>query len=61
MTYKNGHECEQPASVVIDSKGVKVIVWCPGHTLHRQLDKALDLFASLGIADVKADFFGRED
>lgn len=43
------------------SKGVKVIVWCPGHTLHRQLDKALDLFASLGIAGVKADFFGRED
>ena len=42
-------------------KGVKVIVWCPGHTLHRQLDKALDLFASLGIAGVKADFFGHED
>ena len=43
------------------SKGVKVIVWCPGHTLHRQLNKALDLFASYGIAGVKADFFGRED
>jgi len=43
------------------SKGVKVIVWCPGHTLYRQLDKALDLFASYGIAGVKADFFGRED
>jgi len=43
------------------SKGVKVIVWCPGHTLHRQLDKALDLFVSYGIAGVKADFFGRED
>ncbi|HEX7411869.1 MAG TPA: glycoside hydrolase family 97 protein [Bacteroidales bacterium] len=43
------------------SKGVKVIVWCPGHTLHRQLNKALDLFASYGVAGVKADFFGRED
>ncbi len=43
------------------SKGVKVIVWSPGHTLHRQLDEALDLFASFGIAGVKADFFGRED
>jgi len=44
-----------------NSKGIKVIVWCPGHTLYRQLDKVLDLFASLGIAGVKADFFGRED
>ncbi len=43
------------------SKDVKVIVWCPGHTLHRQLDEALDLFASYGVAGVKADFFGRED
>ena len=43
------------------SKGVKVIVWCPAHTLHRQLDTALDLFASCGVAGVKADFFGRED
>ena len=43
------------------SKGVKVIVWCPGHTLHRQLEKALDLFAEYGVAGVKADFFGRED
>ncbi len=43
------------------SKNVKVIVWCPGHTLYRQLDKALDLFASYGVAGVKADFFGRED
>jgi len=42
-------------------KGVKVILWCPGHTLYRQLDKALDLFASIGAAGVKADFFGRED
>ena len=42
-------------------KGVKVIVWCPGHTLHKQLDKALDLFASFGVAGVKADFFDRED
>ncbi len=42
-------------------KGVKVIVWCPAHTLYRQLDKALDLFASIGISGVKADFFGRED
>lgn len=43
------------------TKNVGVIVWCPGHTLHRQLNKALDLFASYGIAGVKADFFGRED
>ncbi len=43
------------------SKNVDVIVWCPGHTLHRQLNKALDLFAYYGIAGVKADFFGRED
>lgn len=43
------------------SKNVKVIVWCPGHTLHRQLDKALDMFAGYGVAGVKADFFGRED
>ena len=43
------------------SKGVKVIVWCPGHTFHRQLNKALDLFAAYGVAGVKADFFGRED
>jgi alpha-glucosidase len=43
------------------SKGVKVIVWCPAHTLYNQLDKALDQFSSLGIAGVKADFFGRED
>lgn len=44
-----------------NSKRVKVIVWCPGHTLHRQLDKALDLFAEYDVAGVKADFFGRED
>lgn len=43
------------------SKGVKVIVWSPSHTLHRQLDKALDLFVSYGVAGVKTDFFGRED
>jgi alpha-glucosidase len=42
-------------------KRVGVILWCPGHTLYRQLDKALDLFASIGAAGVKADFFGRED
>ena len=42
-------------------KGVRVIVWCPGHTVHRQLDKALDLFASYGVAGIKADFFGHED
>ena len=44
-----------------NSKGVRVILWCPGHTLYQQLDKALDLFASMGAAGVKADFFGRED
>jgi len=43
------------------AKNVEVLVWCPGHTLYRQLDKALDLFASFGVAGVKADFFGRED
>ncbi len=43
------------------SKDVKVIVWCPGHTLHRQLDNALDIFVSYGVSGVKADFFGRED
>jgi alpha-glucosidase len=43
------------------SKGVKVIVWCPVHTLYRQLDRALDLFATYGVSGVKADFFGRED
>lgn len=43
------------------SKAVRVIVWCPAHTLHRQMDQALDLFAGMGIAGVKADFFGRED
>ncbi len=43
------------------SKGVKVMVWCPGHSLYRNLDGALNFFASLGIAGVKADFFGRED
>jgi alpha-glucosidase len=43
------------------SKGVKVIVWAPGHTLHRQLDKALALLAEYDVAGVKADFFGRED
>jgi len=40
---------------------VKVIVWCPAHTLHQSLDKTLDLFSSFGIAGIKADFFGRED
>lgn len=44
-----------------ESNGVKVIVWCPGHTIHMQRDKALDLFAAYGIAGIKADFFGRED
>ncbi|NJN25740.1 MAG: glycoside hydrolase family 97 protein [Cyclobacteriaceae bacterium] len=43
------------------SKDVKVIVWAPGHTLHRQLDKALSLFVEYGVSGVKADFFGRED
>lgn len=43
------------------SKGIRVILWCPGHTLHKQLNEALDLFASYGAAGVKADFFGRED
>lgn len=42
-------------------KGVGVIVWCPGHTIHRQREKALDLFASYGVKGIKADFFGRED
>ncbi|MDR1609986.1 MAG: glycoside hydrolase family 97 protein [Candidatus Symbiothrix sp.] len=42
-------------------KGVKVLLWCPGHTLHRQLDIALQLFSQWGAAGVKADFFGRED
>jgi alpha-glucosidase len=42
-------------------KKVDVVLWCPGHTLYRQLDKALDLFASIGAAGIKADFFGRED
>jgi alpha-glucosidase len=44
-----------------NSKDVKVIVWCPSHTLHRQREKALDLFVSYGVAGVKTDFFGRED
>ena len=44
-----------------NSKGVKTLVWCPSHTLYRQLDKALDLFASFGVAGIKTDFFGRED
>jgi len=43
------------------TKGVKVIVWSPGHTLYNQLNKALDMLASYGVAGVKADFFGRED
>ncbi len=43
------------------SKGIGVILWCPAHTLYDQLDEALDLFAGLGAAGVKADFFGRED
>ena len=43
------------------SKGIKVIVWCPAHTLHRQMNKALDLLAANGVAGIKADFFGRED
>lgn len=42
-------------------KNVRVILWCPAHTLYNQLDKSLDLFASWGAAGVKADFFGRED
>ncbi len=42
-------------------KSVRVLLWCPGHTLYSQLDQALDLFASYGAAGVKADFFGRED
>lgn len=42
-------------------KNVKVILWCPAHTLHRQLDKALDSFVGWGAAGVKVDFFGRED
>jgi alpha-glucosidase len=40
---------------------VDVILWCPGHTLYRQLGKALDFFKSIGAAGIKADFFGRED
>jgi alpha-glucosidase len=43
------------------SKGVGVVLWCPGYTLHRQLNKALDLFAAWGAAGVKADFFERDD
>ncbi|NJN26840.1 MAG: hypothetical protein HC819_13110 [Cyclobacteriaceae bacterium] len=43
------------------NKNVGVMLWCPGHTLHEQLDQALDLFSGLGAAGVKADFFGRED
>ena len=44
-----------------NGKGVNVILWCPGHTLHRQLEKALDLFADYGASGVKVDFFGGED
>jgi alpha-glucosidase len=36
-------------------------LWCPGHTLHEQLNEVLDLFSSYGAAGIKADFFGRED
>jgi len=43
------------------SKNVKIFVWSPGHTLHKQAEKAIDLLASLGISGIKADFFGRED
>lgn len=43
------------------SKNVGVIVWCPGHTLHEQLEKTVELFSGMGIAGIKADFFGRED
>ena len=42
-------------------RGVGVILWCPSYTLNRQLDKALDLFASWGAAGVKVDFFDRWD
>lgn len=44
-----------------NKKGVKVILWCPGHTLYHQLDLAMSLFSQWGAAGVKADFFGRED
>ena len=42
-------------------KRVGVILWCPGHTLYKQPDKALDLLSSLGVAGIKADFLRRED
>lgn len=44
-----------------NKKGVKVILWCPGHTLYHQLDLAMSLFSQWGAAGVKADFFGRDD
>jgi alpha-glucosidase len=42
-------------------KNIGVIVWCPSHSLYKQLDKALDLFQKFGVKGIKTDFFARED
>ena len=44
-----------------NSKGVKVILWCPAFTIDRQLDKALNAMSSWGAAGIKVDFFDRWD
>ena len=43
------------------TKNVDLILWTLSMTLDRQLDKALDMFSSLGIKGILTDFMDRDD
>jgi alpha-glucosidase len=42
-------------------KGVKVILWVEWRCLNRQLDEALPLYSSWGVAGLKVDYMNRDD
>jgi alpha-glucosidase len=42
-------------------KGVGLVLWCVWLTLDRQLQEALDLFATWGVKGIKVDFMDRDD
>ena len=44
-----------------NERGVKIILWAVWHPLQRQLQEALDMFESWGVAGLKVDFFDRDD
>lgn len=42
-------------------RNIGIVLWCVWHTLDRQMQAAMDLFAEWGVAGVKVDFIDRDD